>query len=781
MDHALYEREIKTFHRAVESVLRQHHSTYGGIADLRIVIAEPSRDVLDALRAELPRHTVLLYLFPLPAQAPASFPGGNSDHIPSTLLCPLTSDSFFADKVSMIVTFMPDATVALNVSDKVMPRCQAAVEAVNSAIKTALGNSQMDQLSALPSLRAFIRNLPALGRRGVPRIPKLEGATAVVCGAGPSLVSHLEDLKRHAEHLVLIAVGHAAPCLLRAGVQPDIIVEIDSLCHLNWGHDLVFSGTLFAAVETSPSVTRRFGRVTWFTEARSGFDLMLAQAEIPVPHICLSCSVSISAIDIAIAMGCDSIALVGQDLCVSDSGHSHACNSTLESHGEKALVRLPGTKRAEVWATPDLVAIRDALQEYVVALRERGTQGKRGNFELRNCTENGAVILGISHEKLSQFCQRHQSVRPDKRALVAAGRGARPRKLASVLAAHADILHLTRSARLDTVAKIDDLLGELHHAQPDIERLRQKQSALREVLEKVERARSTTGIEWLATPIRLHIERFSRESHAVRTSNQKEAAVQLRILREQHVLGALLEEEIIADIAESQRAVELSSADQAFCAPSPSPALPQDDHLHFQSYFLHALTQVRNSHPEYADALANGSLPTDSRFEVIADWTHEVPYVRFKNGDGASIPLSNYYFMRQNAEKEVRRFLDATGLPASHLGVVMVAPGNWIHPIIISEMAPEAALMTLDPWPGLFAELLHYSLFLHRLPPQTATLATTSAFPSWRGVALKVLDRWRGEGRQVMVFPHPSAAEVAECRLLREELAALLKDWRQRV
>lgn len=78
--------------------------------------------------------------------------------------------------------------------------------------------------------RNFISNLPQL--TSMEPIRSLFGicqgkADVLVCGAGPSLILSLNDIKTYRKNLILIAVDTALMVLWNFGIDPDLVFSVD--------------------------------------------------------------------------------------------------------------------------------------------------------------------------------------------------------------------------------------------------------------------------------------------------------------------------------------------------------------------------------------------------------------------------------------------------------------------------------------------------------------------------------------------------------------------------
>jgi hypothetical protein len=244
-------------------------------------------------------------------------------------------------------------------------------------------------------LRASIQNLPSIIESGSWRVVKKEafsGRGAIICGAGPSLRRLLPELKRLQGHCAIIAVGRACKTLLDGGVNPDLVCEMDSLCHVNWPKDLAIDAPLLAPSIVSPDVALRFKEVLWTSseEARSLLSLAL-------PEVGLSRSVGIYALDATLSLfGFEEAALLGFDLCFGPDGSSHADATASDDGDSGSLVRIPGRDGGLVTSNSLFNGMREAFEAHPAM--------KSG--KVFNCSEGGAAIAGSTPIGLKDFVSR---------------------------------------------------------------------------------------------------------------------------------------------------------------------------------------------------------------------------------------------------------------------------------------------------------------------------------------------------------------------------------------
>ena len=278
-----------------------------------------------------------------------------------------------------------------------------------------------------------IANLPALAAS--PSIAPLRGAfrgvPCVLVAPGPSLSRNLQLLPSVRGRALVISGTHALGALRTVGVAPDLAIVADpgELGRHYDAIDVRGLGGLVVGATCAPQhfelpVARRFsfasnGAIDDWIFAALGEDASLATGG----------SVSCSALSLALALGCDPIVLVGQDLAFSE-GRYYAAESldgdaalrleedgafslrkpsgapgpgvpqpdgTLRFTRDRRSVELPGYHGGTVLSSESFRAFRAWFQA-VAELH-------RGSVRLVNATEGGADIPGMEHTPLAQVLQ----------------------------------------------------------------------------------------------------------------------------------------------------------------------------------------------------------------------------------------------------------------------------------------------------------------------------------------------------------------------------------------
>ncbi|GGG84507.1 motility associated factor glycosyltransferase family protein [Paenibacillus radicis (ex Gao et al. 2016)] len=146
---------------------------------------------------------------------------------------------------------------------------------------------------------------------------RLSGMTAVIVGAGPSLESDIEQLRQLKKHAIIIAAGTTTQSLLHYGIEPHLIVSIDgseanyrAFQHLDIRHiPFVFSPMLNYSIADDRGELS--AHLFLKSDITANHFMSLTNDD---PIFSTTHSVTGTAIQTAIYMGCEEIVFAGQDL-----------------------------------------------------------------------------------------------------------------------------------------------------------------------------------------------------------------------------------------------------------------------------------------------------------------------------------------------------------------------------------------------------------------------------------------------------------------------------------
>ncbi len=254
------------------------------------------------------------------------------------------------------------------------------------------------------------------------------GQSAIIVCPGPSLQKNISVLKKVKGRALIICVLHALKVLKENGITPDIVIhtdpqnlkvlktgdeENDPTLWEKWVRDEYFEGVKYF-VTSSACVPDMFTipaeNILWMS---SGIAVGDAFPISVYDYGRVGGSVSHSAFDLAIEFGFTSIALVGQDLSLSDEGAVYSDGSELDKEADKNLI-LGETFLVE-GLNGNKVTTNSTYEFFakMYSLFARELEGSGVN--LFNCTEGGRFVEGFDHITLDQFIEKNlHSKKPDE-------------------------------------------------------------------------------------------------------------------------------------------------------------------------------------------------------------------------------------------------------------------------------------------------------------------------------------------------------------------------------
>ena len=253
---------------------------------------------------------------------------------------------------------------------------------------------------------------------------KFKDKAAVIVSPGPSLEKNLNTLKKVKGKALIICVLHALKDLQRMGIEPDFVVHVDPVDLKTierkkdgkvislWDqwidqNDLSKISHFVVSNYQKPNMFEIPAKnVMWMSSGLPIGDLLPLEV---FDYVRVGGSVSHAAFDLAVELGCSSIALVGQDLAYSKGGANYSQHANLGDSLEdqaKAHMKVYGNDvEAEGWNGETVISNNTYIsfgQAFEMFARELDEK----DIKLFNCSEGGLNIKGFNHCKLSTFIEK---------------------------------------------------------------------------------------------------------------------------------------------------------------------------------------------------------------------------------------------------------------------------------------------------------------------------------------------------------------------------------------
>ncbi|MCP5055625.1 MAG: motility associated factor glycosyltransferase family protein [bacterium] len=260
----------------------------------------------------------------------------------------------------------------------------------------------------------------------------LAGAPAVVCAAGPSLDQQLPKLAAVRDRVIVIAIGQSLRSLRRAGIEPDFVHVVESQ---DVAHQLTEAGDignvqLVLPPQAHPSLFSLPVQQHWVAfQSTNPFGCWIAHQLGERDFLPSSGTVAQCGLHLARVLGCNPVALIGQDLAFT-GGRLYADGSAYHDVGFRTLedgsyeyTNLRGKLEALGRANPqqkmggeliwvegwdgDPVPTNKAYASFLDHYRDISPFFAGQGVTLVNCTEGGARIPGLIHSPFQQFLDEY--------------------------------------------------------------------------------------------------------------------------------------------------------------------------------------------------------------------------------------------------------------------------------------------------------------------------------------------------------------------------------------
>ncbi|WP_219834391.1 6-hydroxymethylpterin diphosphokinase MptE-like protein [Paenibacillus sp. R14(2021)] len=241
---------------------------------------------------------------------------------------------------------------------------------------------------------------------------KMEGMTAIVAGAGPSLEADIECLKKLKPHAIIIAAGSTTQSLLHYGIEPHLIVSIDGdPINNNVFKNLDIAGIpfMFSPMLYHEILDARIDNLIHLFFTSDITNKYIFDLGEPYPFFKPTDSVTGTAIQAAIYMGCKEIVFTGQDFSYPGTsmyapGAAHFTQEYSDSVLEKAIYFVENV-RGTVNRTNDAMKVTLAGIENLIETFPQ--------IRFTNATQMGAKIKYTTWEALDDVYERLKNVHPE--------------------------------------------------------------------------------------------------------------------------------------------------------------------------------------------------------------------------------------------------------------------------------------------------------------------------------------------------------------------------------
>ena len=231
---------------------------------------------------------------------------------------------------------------------------------------------------------------------------KFENIPAVIVSAGPSLENRIDELKEIQDKALIIAPGTGARICKQKGIKAHVAIAMDSQkAEADIFRDSSVE-TLVGSYRLHPEVDRVFPNRLLRMTISNDFIAQYYQhyLNLPVDTVSDHASVSSTAVDFAVRLGCNPIILVGQDLCYYDNkSHAGKQKDSLPESTRKILQEATDINGERVYTIPGYLAVRRDMELLNLKYRNSHT--------IINATQAGLGMPGIENRDFRDVIDRY--------------------------------------------------------------------------------------------------------------------------------------------------------------------------------------------------------------------------------------------------------------------------------------------------------------------------------------------------------------------------------------
>ncbi|CAM4275119.1 motility associated factor glycosyltransferase family protein [Paenibacillus tarimensis] len=236
---------------------------------------------------------------------------------------------------------------------------------------------------------------------------KFKGMTAVIVGAGPSLEEDIRTLRKLKNHALIIAAGSSIQSLLHHGIEPHLIVSIDG-AEANYNvfknMDINHIPMLFAPMIEHRITERKTMRMlhAFISGDTCANHFMGLTSEDPV--FTTTHSVTGTAIQAAIYMGCEEIVLAGQDLSYPTvsmyaAGAKHVSEELMRTIVQEAMLQVENVSGTLNRTNQGMMLTLADIEKLIASFSE---------VRFINTSRMGAKIQHTVWESMEDVLARHE-------------------------------------------------------------------------------------------------------------------------------------------------------------------------------------------------------------------------------------------------------------------------------------------------------------------------------------------------------------------------------------
>jgi hypothetical protein len=711
----------------------------GEAPTLAIVLGIPSSEHLFYIRSQFPASTILFWLYP-----PSNSEENDKNFLqagektPHTIICPLNSNTFFIEKIALLIQEMPERRIRLISLNGLRDKFPKEYSAIQQTITAQLTNAEQERNRGLVRLRCSIRNLPSIVKNRNIKIKNVNGKTPVViCGAGPSLINNFGLLKEVSHKINIFAVGHAVKPLLAHDIIPDLVVEVDSHAFRNWENTKKLPSLLAACPELAPYIVNYFENILWCYGSSPSFNSLLEKWGIELFEVSLQKTVTVPAISLAIKMGFKNIALLGQDFAIGNNNIIHADGSTLPS-GD-SLCELPALNGGTVRSTRGLATLRESLQDYLACLKQQFANNI-SKPEIINCSMGGAKIEGTPHLEFMDFLTRYATAQKKKESLYERGKEEKY-GLKTVEACEAGLKNSIKALSSQSIPHGSSIGINKHTC--FIQKLLKEDDNLKPLA-------------------RLTLQKVLEASLYLKGNMQP-----CKIAFDPYRFTSEILDDLLSDLQQSLSELREASGreEEAILAP-----------YSFKAFRNYAIARViEGGNTEFAEWLQKERKKVPPESFDCRLMNQIVPFITFKLAPAKFIPLSGFENMMELARARVEDFAVKTTFNVDDCFVVFPAPANWIYTIELFRKYPATNGCILEIFPELFNYIIDFGLFLNQVKAGTPIIACSEVFKEWTSIFKKIIQEQVLQKKRIIIFHHPECSLLPEVQNFHTTIEKMIK------